>query len=82
MNSSSHRDELFGQLRHKFDYIIVDTPQALLLPDIELIARVVDSFLVVVRADSTPQEKLEETLNLMTPEKALGLVLNGSRALR
>lgn len=68
--------ELFVQARRKYDYIIVDTPQVLLLPDIELIARVVDGFLVVVRADSTPQEKLEETLNQMTQEKVLGLVFN------
>jgi len=79
---SARLDELFGQARQKYDYIIVDTPQALLLPDNELIARVVDSFLVVVRADSTPQEKLEETLNQMTQDKVLGLVFNGIRAQR
>jgi capsular exopolysaccharide synthesis family protein len=75
-------DELFQQARQRYDYVIVDTPQTLLLPDIELIARVVDGFLVVVRADSTPQEKLEEALNLMTQEKVLGLVFNASPAHR
>lgn len=69
-------DELFEQARQTYDFIIADTPQTLLLPDIELIARVVDGFLVVVRADATPQEKLEEALNLMTQEKVLGLVFN------
>lgn len=75
--TSARLDELFEQARRKYDFIIVDTPQTLLLPDIELIARVVDGFLVVVRADATPQEKLEETLNLMSQEKVLGLIFNG-----
>lgn len=74
--SSPRLDELFEQARRKYDFIIVDTPQTLLLPDIELIARVVDGFLVVVKADATPKEKLEEALNLMTQEKVLGLVFN------
>ena len=75
--TSPRLDELFEQVRRDYDYIIVDAPEVLLLPDIELIARVVDGFLVVVKADATPQEKLEETLNLMTQEKVLGLVFNG-----
>lgn len=80
--TSARLDELFEQARRKYDFIIVDTPQTLLLPDIELIARVVDGFLVVVRADATPQEKLEEALNLMTQEKVLGLIFNGVPAQR
>ena len=74
--TSARLDELFEQARQEYDFIIVDTPQTLLLPDVELIARVVDSFLVVVRADATPQEKLEQALNLMTQEKVLGLIFN------
>lgn len=77
---SPRLDEFFAQARQQYDYIIVDTPQTLLLPDIELIARVVDGFLIVVRADVTPQERLAETLNLMKQEKVLGLVYNGSSA--
>lgn len=80
--TSARLAELFEQARRKYDFIIVDTPQTLLLPDIELIARVVDGFLVVVRADATPQEKLEEALNLMTQEKVLGLIFNGVPAQR
>ena len=76
---STRLDELFLLARQMYDYIIVDTPQTLLLPDIDLIARVVDRFVVVVKADTTPQDKLEETLNMMTREKVLGLVLNGTR---
>ncbi|RPH94744.1 MAG: hypothetical protein EHM68_13660 [Lysobacterales bacterium] len=80
--TSARLDELFEQARRTYDFIIVDSPQTLRLPDIELIARVVDGFLVVVRADATPQEKLEEALNLMTQDKVLGLVFNGVPAQR
>ncbi len=75
---SPRLDELFEQARQQFDYIIVDTPQTLLLPDIELIERVVDGFLIVVKANSTTREKLEEMLNLMAQEKVLGLIFNGA----
>jgi len=77
---SQRLDELFELARRNYDFIIVDTPQTLLLPDIELIERVVDGFVLVVRADSTPQDKFEETLNQMTQEKVLGLVFNGTYA--
>lgn len=73
---SSRLDDLFEQARQRYDYIVVDTPQTLRLPDIELIARVVDRFLIVVKVDSTTQQQLGETLDLMAQEKVLGLVLN------
>ena len=46
------------------------------LPDTELISRLVDGFLIVVKAGHTRQARLEEALNLMTEDKVLGLVFN------
>lgn len=79
---SPRLDALFEQARHQYDYIVVDTPQTLLLPDVELIARAVDRFLIVVKADSTTQRELAGTLDLMAQEKVLGLVLNAIPAHR
>ena len=73
---SDRLDEFFTQARHCYDFVIMDTPQVLRLPDTELISRLVDGFLIVVKADYTPQKLLEETLNLMTQEKVLGLIFN------
>ncbi len=73
---SSRLDELISRARKEYDFIIIDTPQILRLPDTELVSRLVDGFLIVVRAGQTRQAKLEEALNLMTEDKVLGLVFN------
>lgn len=73
---SSRLDELVRRARREFDFVIIDAPQILDLPDTELIARLVDGFLIVVKADRTRQRRLEEALNLMTEDKVLGLVFN------
>lgn len=73
---SSRLDELIKRARKHYDFVIVDMPQILRLPDTELISRLVDGFLIVVRADQTRQAKLEEALNLMTEDKVMGLVFN------
>jgi Mrp family chromosome partitioning ATPase len=73
---SSRLDELIRRVRDRYDFVIIDTPQLLRLPDTELIARLVDGFLIVVKADETRQGRLEEALNLMTENKVFGLVFN------
>jgi Mrp family chromosome partitioning ATPase len=73
-------ERFFERASQNYDFIVVDTPQILQYPDIGLIARVLDGFLVVVKADSTREDTLEEALNLMTQEQVLGLVFNGAAA--
>ncbi|MBB3047821.1 capsular exopolysaccharide synthesis family protein [Litorivivens lipolytica] len=66
----------FETARKRFDFIIVDTPKVLNLPDTELISRLLDKFVLVVRANKTKRRELEETLSLMSPDKVAGLVFN------
>ena len=73
---SPRLDELLKRARKAYDFVIVDSPQILRLPDTELISRLVDGFLIVVKAGHTRQARLEEALNLMTEEQVLGLVFN------
>lgn len=73
---SDRLDQLIRRARRDYDFVIVDTPQILKLPDTELVSRFVDGFVIVVKADTTRQERLEEALNLMTPDKVLGMVFN------
>jgi capsular exopolysaccharide synthesis family protein len=73
---SSRLDELMHRARKTYDFVIVDSPQILRLPDTELISRLVDGFLIVVKAGHTRQARLEEALNLMTEAQVLGLVFN------
>jgi capsular exopolysaccharide synthesis family protein len=73
---------LIEKARESYDYVVLDTPPVLLVPDCKLIARLVDAFLVVVAANRTPRKLLAETLTAMDPAKVLGLVFNGdARAL-
>lgn len=73
---SPRLDDLIRHARAQYDFVIIDTPQILRLPDTELISRLVDGFLIVVKADQTRHGELEEALNLMTESKVLGLVFN------
>jgi capsular exopolysaccharide synthesis family protein len=68
--------DLLGQARRAYDYIIVDTPPVLPVPDCRVIARWADSLLLVVAAHRTPRRFLEEALNALDPDKIAGLVFN------
>ena len=67
----------FQEARKAYDYIIVDTPPLVAVPDCRVLANVVDGFLVVVTAHRTPKRLLEDALNVLEPAKTIGLVYNG-----
>jgi len=69
--------ELLAEARRKYDYVIVDTPPLVSVPDGRVIGKWVDGFLIVVAAHRTPRKLLEEALNVTEPAKLLGLVFNG-----
>jgi capsular exopolysaccharide synthesis family protein len=62
--------------RSAYDYVVVDAPPVLLVPDCAVMERWVDGFLLVVAAHRTPRRLLAETLSAVPPEKVLGIVLN------
>lgn len=70
----------FGALleaaRRDYDYVVLDTPPLVSIPDCRAIAQCVDGFLVVVAAHRTPRKLVEEALNGMEPGKVIGLVFN------
>jgi len=68
---------LIAEARGVFDYILVDTPPLLPLPDCRVIARWVDGFLLVVTAHRTPRRALADALDLLPPGQVIGLVFNG-----
>ncbi len=69
-------EALIEDARQRYDYIVVDTPPVIPVPDCRVIARWVEGFLVIVAAHQTPKKLLEETLNALEPNKVLGLVYN------
>ena len=60
----------------RFDWVIVDTPPIGLLPDADLLVRMVDTVLLVVRAGSTPYPLIQRAVDAMGRERILGVVLN------
>jgi len=68
--------ELLQEARQHYDYIVVDTPPLLLVPDCQVITKWVDGFVMVVGAHKTPRKLVEEALNLLDPARLVGLVFN------
>ena len=72
---------VFQRLSPYFDWILIDTPPVVPLTDALLISQHADASLLVVRADRTPREAVEEALKLLRPKRVLGVVLNASEGL-
>ena len=69
--------EVIDAAREAYDYVVLDTPPLLPVPDCRVVGRWVDGFLMVVAADRTPRKLLEEALNIVDASKLVGLVFNG-----
>ena len=67
---------LITELRRRYDYVLVDTPSALPFPDVGILRDLVDGFIVVVRANRTPREQLQDTMAVLGRQRTLGLVFN------
>jgi capsular exopolysaccharide synthesis family protein len=74
--ASGRVGQLLQDAREQFDYIVLDSPPVLPVPDCRLVTEWIDGFLLVVAADKTPRKLVEETLSLLGPNKILGLVFN------
>jgi capsular exopolysaccharide synthesis family protein len=61
-------------------YVIVDTPPLLLTADPLTIAGQMSAAILVVRAGGTPKAALEKAVELLGPEKLLGVVFNQATA--
>ena len=68
--------ELIKEARAQYKYVIVDTPPIIPVPDCGLIRQLVDGYIVVVSARSTPRKLVGEALNLLQPASVIGLVFN------
>jgi capsular exopolysaccharide synthesis family protein len=59
-----------------FDCVLFDTPPAVLLPDAELISKVVDTTLLVVHAGRTSYQKVQRAADTIGRERIAGVLLN------
>lgn len=68
--------DLLGEARSRYDYIVIDTPPIVPVPDSGLLRPLVDGYIVVVSAGTTPRKLLGEALNMLDPTSVLGIVFN------
>jgi len=76
----SFRD-LLQKLSPYFDWILIDTPPVAPITDPIIISQHADACLLVIRADRTPREAIEKSLELLGPKKVLGILFNGVEGL-
>jgi len=64
------------KLRYNDRYIILDATPLLATTEPEVLARLVDGILIVVRAGVTPRETVKQAVASLDPKKIMGFVLN------
>ncbi|UCH82345.1 MAG: polysaccharide biosynthesis tyrosine autokinase [Nitrospiraceae bacterium] len=77
---NSYRMKKFvDHLSRKYDFVIIDSPPIVGIPDSLILSKYVDYVVVVVRASNTPRNALLRTIKLLKGVNAniLGVLLNG-----
>jgi len=75
--------DLVGELRERFDYIVIDTPPLLGMPDTQIISRLADGLLLVAKQGHVHRDELREAVRVASSLngcKLLGVVFNGAYA--
>lgn len=69
---------LIEEMKNRYPerYVIFDSPPVLSCSDALALAQLVDSIVVVVRADKTSRKDIVKALDMLPQEKIVGLVLN------
>jgi receptor protein-tyrosine kinase len=68
--------EFFNWARARFDWVLVDSPPAAVVPDANILARLADGVLLVVRAANTPYDAAALAIEQLGRERVLGVVMN------
>jgi protein-tyrosine kinase len=76
--ASERMKHLLQEASARFDWVVVDTPPVGLLPDADLMARMVDATLFVVRAGRTPYQVIQKAIATIGRDRIMGVVLNGT----
>lgn len=77
--TSGNMRQIIDEARDLFDWVVIDTPPVVLLPDAHLLAAMVDGAVLVIRADATPHDLVQRAVEAIGKDKVLGVVLNGTK---
>lgn len=69
---------LLSNAADRHDWVVVDTPPAMLLSETRLLADTADGTLLVLRADATQHPIVARAIELIGRERIVGVVLNGA----
>jgi tyrosine-protein kinase Etk/Wzc len=72
--------DVMAELRLRFGMVVLDLPPVLNSTDTQVLARLADQVVVVIRAEVTPAKLVRQTLDELGEERLLGVVLNDSRS--
>lgn len=75
---SQRMKALIRSLKADFDYVIVDSPPILHMADMNIITRIVDGLILVVRAGKTPKDIVLKAARSLQNANIVGIVLNGA----
>ena len=75
----THRlGRFLSHVREKFEYVILDTPPILPLADMNVLANLVDTLVLVVRSGATPRNVVQRALKMIEKGSAeVPILLNG-----
>ena len=75
--SSQRMREVLDKCAARFDWVLIDTPPVAVLPDAQVVARLVGEVILVIGAGSTPAAAVERAVaELGGPDAITGTVLN------
>ena len=77
--TSDRMRQLLEEARESFDWVIIDTPPVVLLPDANLLGSMADVAVLVVKAEATSYDLVNRALTAIGRERVLGIVLNRSQ---
>ena len=67
---------LFDDLRHEFDFVVIDAPPVELVADYDLIGAVADGVILVIRPDHTHRVLCRQAMEAVGEDRLVGVVMN------
>lgn len=75
--NSQRMASILNTLKTEFDFILLDSPPIIPLADVNILTKLIDGLLFVVRAGKTPRDIVLKAVNSINHAKIVGVVLNG-----
>lgn len=78
--TSARMQEFLRSAADEFDWVIVDTPPTTVAADASLLGPFTDATILVVRAGHSPNDAVQQAIDVIGRERIVGVVLNAARS--